>query len=84
MLPWLERINAISVNPDMATRDDIAKMATELSGYNLSGKKETGNCEGCEALRGRNCLIATNHCIRRAEDHFKKGQNENNIRNNRC
>jgi len=73
MLPWLERINAISVNPDMATRDDIAKMATELSGYNLSGKQETGNCEGCETLRGRNCLIGTNHCLRRAEDFYKKG-----------
>ena len=30
-LPWNERVNAISINPDMATRDDIARMATELS-----------------------------------------------------
>jgi hypothetical protein len=30
-LPWSERINAISVNPDMANRDDVAKMAAQLS-----------------------------------------------------
>lgn len=29
-LSWIERINAISVNPDMATRDDIARMAAEI------------------------------------------------------
>ncbi len=28
-LPWSERVNAISINPDMANRDDIAKMASE-------------------------------------------------------
>lgn len=29
-LPWSERVNAIAVNPDMASRDDIAKLASEL------------------------------------------------------
>ena len=28
-LPWSERINAISINPGMATIDDIAKLAAE-------------------------------------------------------
>ena len=30
-LPWSERVNAISVNPYMATIADIARMAAELS-----------------------------------------------------
>jgi hypothetical protein len=30
-LPWDERITMLSVNPDAATRGDIARMATELS-----------------------------------------------------
>ncbi len=29
-LPWNERIPAISINPDMATREDIARLAAEL------------------------------------------------------
>lgn len=32
-LPWSERVNAISINPDMASRHDIAQMAAELSEY---------------------------------------------------
>ena len=32
-IPWTERINAISVNPAMATLKDIAKMAAELIDY---------------------------------------------------
>ena len=32
-LPWTERVNAISINPDMATRKDIADMAAELNDY---------------------------------------------------
>ena len=31
-IPWLEKVNAISVNPDMATREDIARLAAEHSG----------------------------------------------------
>lgn len=30
-LPWIERLNMLSVNPDAATRDDVARMAAELS-----------------------------------------------------
>lgn len=29
-LPWSERVPTISINPDMATRDDIARLASEL------------------------------------------------------
>ena len=28
-VPWSERVPAISINPDMATRDDVARLATE-------------------------------------------------------
>jgi len=30
-LPWMERLNVIAINPDCATRDEIAKMAAELT-----------------------------------------------------
>jgi hypothetical protein len=30
-LPWSERVNMLSINPDAATRDDVARMAGELS-----------------------------------------------------
>jgi hypothetical protein len=30
MLPWNERVAAISINPDMASREDVARMAAEL------------------------------------------------------
>jgi hypothetical protein len=33
-MPFNERVNAISINPDMATRDDIAEMAADLSDFN--------------------------------------------------
>ncbi len=34
-LPWSERVNAISINPDMANRDDIAKMASDIQEFKL-------------------------------------------------
>jgi len=30
-IPWSERVNMLSINPDAASRDDVAKMAAELS-----------------------------------------------------
>lgn len=30
-LPWMEKVAMFSINPDAATRDDIARMAAELS-----------------------------------------------------
>ena len=29
-LPWNEKVPVLSINPDMATRDDIARLASEL------------------------------------------------------
>lgn len=34
-LPWPERINMLSINPDAATRDDVAKLASDLTHANL-------------------------------------------------
>lgn len=30
-LPWHERINMLSINPDAASRDDVARLAADLS-----------------------------------------------------
>ncbi len=46
-LPWNERINTFQINPDAATRDDIARMATELTEWHIL----IAECEelfGCE------------------------------------
>ncbi len=29
-LPWCERINMLSIHPDAANRDDVARLASEL------------------------------------------------------
>ena len=34
-LSWNEKINAISIDPDRASRDDVARMAAELSEANV-------------------------------------------------
>ncbi len=34
-LTWPERVNMLSINPDAATRDDVARMASELSTYEM-------------------------------------------------
>ena len=39
-LPWDERITMLSINPDAATREDIARMAAELMEFI---NKETQN-----------------------------------------
>lgn len=30
MIPWREKVPIFSINPDAASRDDIARMASEL------------------------------------------------------
>lgn len=32
-LPWSERVNMLSINPDAASRDDIARLATEVGEF---------------------------------------------------
>lgn len=50
-LPWNERVPAISINPDMATRHDIARLAAELmearNEINLL-KDEISGCPSCK------------------------------------
>ena len=49
-LPWRERVNAISVNPEMATREDVLRMAAELSAQPK---------EKCKHLHGEMCTVIT-------------------------
>ncbi len=32
------------------------------------------SCKGCEHLRGRFCMLSTNHCTRRGEDFYAKSK----------
>lgn len=41
-LPWNERVNMLSIHPDAATREDVAKLAAE----NISMKLELEEAEG--------------------------------------
>lgn len=44
-LPWSERLNALQINPDMATREDIANMAEELC-------EKIAECERLKSMLG--------------------------------
>ena len=40
MIPWNEKVAMLSINPDAATRDDIARMASELMEFNQTAFEE--------------------------------------------
>lgn len=70
MLTWAERIAAISVNPDMATRKDVADLAADLCEANWTlTQLMRGSC-WCDVgidhpiMKGRHtvaCLQAHKH-----------------------
>jgi len=44
MLPWNERIVMLSIHPDAASRDDAARLATELMEANRRIKELEAEC----------------------------------------
>ena len=42
-LPWTERVPMLSIHPDAASRDDVARLATEL----MEANQRIGVCEDC-------------------------------------
>jgi hypothetical protein len=80
-LPWDEKIPAISINPDMATRDDIARMAAELMELREERDKlleltkivlddaETHHKAGCEAADWYNNNVS---CVGQSTDYMQK------------
>jgi len=49
-IPWIERLNMISINPHAATIEDIARMATELSDFNFDELEPWGSTSGESGL----------------------------------
>lgn len=49
-ITWQERINMLSINPDAATRDDVARLASELG---LARKRLIGLGEWPEEFKVR-------------------------------
>lgn len=57
-LPWGERVNRLSVNPDAASRDDIAKLARELmEKHKRVWELEEQRCKSCEFFKHETCCI---------------------------
>lgn len=46
-LPWDERITVLSVHPDAASRDDVARLAAELMECRRD-LRETRDCFACQ------------------------------------
>ena len=55
MLPWNERVTMLSINPDAANRNDVARMAAELMEANRNYEELMEQvlyaAGACEALR---------------------------------
>lgn len=53
MLPWNERVTMLSINPDAATRDDVARLATELMECHRLMLESVENCPVCRSYNSR-------------------------------
>ncbi|MFA5382245.1 MAG: hypothetical protein WC356_03700 [Candidatus Micrarchaeia archaeon] len=58
-LPWNERVNAIGINPDMATRHDITQMAAEIQELRERNKYLSNVCDRLSMQNLKQKIVAT-------------------------